>query len=340
MRRILGFALLFIGVFAVVLGVLLRSWAYPALAKAPADIDTTSVAVGKDVTALLILRENGVPSPQVRTGLNLTSVRHVVGDLRAPEVEEGGDTAAWIESNRVTDDATGTVVSASVREVCLDRATNMGVTPCSVQFVDDQGKRDETVNQPGLSLKFPFGTEKRDYPMFDVALRAPADARFEAEEEVDGVPVYRFVQVIPRTKIGEREVPAALLGKSGGMVRADLYYENRRTMWVEPVTGAIIDGREERKQELRTFDQQPGQGTLVFDGTLEFDDKTVASNVSAAVENKSGLWLLTTFPLILWIAGGTLIVVGLGLLLLAQGRSGGSRSSGSQQQWGEPAVVR
>lgn len=331
MRRIVGFALLFLGVFAVVFGVLLRTWAYPSLAKAPVDIDTTSVAVGKDITALVILRENGVPNPQILTGLNLTSTRHVTGDLRAPEVVEGGDTAAWIEANQVTDDATGTVVSASVREVCLDRATNMGVSPCANQFIEDQarGRRDTDVRQPGLSLKFPFGTEKRDYPMFDVALRAAADARFEAEEEVGGLLVYRFVQVIPRTKIGERDVPGALIGKSEPMVRADLYYENRRTMWVEPVTGAIIDGREERKQELRTFDQQAGQGTLVFDGTLEFDDKTVAANVSAAVENKSGLWLLTTFPLILWIAGASLIVVGLVLLALhSRGRTGGGHSLG------------
>lgn len=338
MRRIVGFTLLFVGVFAVVLGVLLRTWAYPALAKAPADPNTTSVAVGQGVTALLILEENGVPSPQIRTGLSLTSTRYVRGDLAAPEVEPDGDTAAWVEATRVTEDETGTVVSASIREVCLDRATNMGVAPCTNQFIEDQaeGERDPGVlgelQQPGLSLKFPFGTEQRAYPMYDVALRAPVDAVFEAEEQIQGLAVYRFVQVVPRTKIGEREVPGALIGKSEQLVRADLYYENRRTMWVEPVTGAIVDGREERKQELRTADQQAGQGTLVFDGALEFDDKTVSDNVSAAVENKSGLWLLTTFPLILWIAGAALIVVGLVLLvLLWHGKSGGSRSLGARR---------
>lgn len=335
MRRVVGFALLLVGVFAVVLGVLLKTWAYPALAKAPANIDTTSVAVGKDVRALLILTENGAPSPQIRTGLSLTSTRHVTGDLKAPEVVPDGDVAAWIEATRVTDDLTGTVVSASVREVCVDRATNMAVTPCENQFIADQpdGAREiaerDILQQPGLSLKFPFGTEKRDYPMYDVALRGPVDALFEAEEEVNGVPVYRFVQIIPSTKIGEREVPGALIDEPENLVRADLYYENKRTMWVEPVTGAIIDGREERKQELRTPDQQAGQGTLVFDGTLEFSEETVAANVSAAAENKSGLWLLTTFPLILWIAGGTLIVVGLGVLVL--GSPGGSRSLGARR---------
>ncbi|MFC5287019.1 DUF3068 domain-containing protein [Actinokineospora guangxiensis] len=329
MRRIVGFTLVFVGVFAVVLGVLLRAWAYPSLAKAPVKPETTSVAVGKDVTALLVLRENGVPNPQIRTGLNLTSTRFVTGDLRAPEVQEDGDIAAWVEATRVTDDDTGTVVSASVREVCLDRATNMGVTPCQNQYIEDQaeGQRDTDVQQPGLSLKFPFGTEQRDYPMYDVALRAPVDATFQGEEEIDGLAVYRFVQVIPRSKIGERDVPGALIGKSEPMVRADLYYENRRTMWVEPVTGQIIDGSEERKQELRTFDQPEGGGTLVFDGTLEFDDKTVTANVAAASDNKSSLWLLTTFPLILWIAGGAVLVVGVVLLALVrrEGSGGGAR---------------
>lgn len=334
MRRIVGFTLLGLGVFAVVLGVLLRAWAYPALAKAPVDIDTTSVAVGRNVTALLIAEgPGGVPNPEIRSGLNLTSTRHVTGDLLAPEVVDGGDVAAWVEATRVTEDTAGTVVSASVREVCLDRATNLAVAPCENQYIEDKerGARETAprgdIQQPGLSLKFPFGTERRDYPMYDMAVRGSIDARYEGEEEIDGVAVYRFVQVVPRTKIGERDVPGALLGKTEPAVHADLYYENRRTMWVEPVSGAIIDGQEERKQELRAPGDQPGEGTLVFDGTLEFDDKTVAANVATAEDNMSKLWLITTFPVILWIVGGALAVVGLALLvLLWHGKPGGARS--------------
>jgi hypothetical protein len=94
-------------------------------------------------------------------------------------------------------------------------------------------------------------------------------------------------------------------------------------MWVEPVTGQIINGSEERKQELRAPGRPPGGGTLVFDGTLEFDDKTVKANVEAAADNKSSLWLLTTFPVILWIAGGALVAAGLVLLALRRGAGGG-----------------
>ncbi|HVK23306.1 MAG TPA: DUF3068 domain-containing protein [Actinokineospora sp.] len=335
MQRVLGHILLALGVFAVGLGILLRTWAYPALAKVPVNIDKTSVAQGSNITALLIDEKDGVPDPKIESGLSLTSTTHVTGDLTAPEVKKDGDVAAWIEASRVTDDASGIVVTAGVRLVCVNRHTNMAVAPCEHQYLEDETQGDKVtaprsaIQQPGLSFKFPFGTDKSEtYKYYDSSIRATADAKFDGEDVVKGLAVYRFVQTIPPTRIGEKEVPGSLIGKSEQVVKADLYYEAKRTLWVEPVSGAIVNGREEGKQELRVAGEGPGEGEYVFNGTLQLNDRTVTGNVEEAEKNKSKLWLLTTLPWILLVAGGVLAVVGVVLLVVSRGTPG-KRSLGN-----------
>ncbi|HEU5475406.1 MAG TPA: DUF3068 domain-containing protein [Actinophytocola sp.] len=323
MRRIVGFVLLGLGVFAVALGLLLRLYAYPQLAKVPLDPKTVSVATGNDVTALVIVTTaDSTPSPEIRSGLNLTANRYVTGDLTQPEVTEGGTVVSWIEAVDLVDQD-GNRVKATERQLCLDRHTNEAVEPCNLRYVkartneDFEAVREEDVPQPGGNFKFPFGTEKRTYAMYDLTVRAATDARFDGEEEVDGLATYRFVQDIPATKVEERTVPGSLVGSTEPAIKVDLYYNTRRTMWVEPVTGQIVRGQEAQHQELVEPGQQPGQGTVVFDGTLTFTDETVAQNVADATANKSKLFLLTDLPIYLWIGGGVLIVLGLVLAIRA-----------------------
>lgn len=320
MRRIVGFVLLGLGVFAVALGLLLRLYAYPRLAKAPLDVDQVSVATATGVTALVI--EN--KAPKIRDDLNLTATRWVKGDLTRPEVEDGGDVAAWIEAVEIVDQ-NGNRVKATERELCLNRRTNEAHEPCTQQYIisktnqafEEVREKDQDASQPGLSLKFPFDTEKRSYQVYDLSIRGQAEARFEGEEQINGLDVYRFVQDILPAKIeSARKVPGSLVGRSETTVEADLYYQNKRTMWVEPATGQIIKGEEQQYQELVLNGQTPGQGTPVFKGTLTFNDDTVNKNVSDAEDNRSKLWLLTTLPIILWVVGAVLILGGIALLLM------------------------
>jgi DUF3068 family protein len=328
-RRIAAFVLLGLGVFAVALGLLLRLYAYPKLAKAPLEQDTTSVAKGTDITALVIDRVDGVPTPEVREGLSLTSTTHVTGDLTQPEVVKDGDTAVYVEAIRTTDDDSGLVVNASVRALCVDRHTAEAIAPCEGQYVEkEQGERQAgkrgVVQQPGLSFKFPFAAEKRDYRYYDLSVGKAVTARFDGSATVQGLDVYRYVMTVPPTKIDTREVPGSLVGEDDTpSVKADLYYEVVRTVWVEPETGIIVVGEQQGKQELVVKGQEPGEGTLVFDGTLRFTGKTIDANVAKAGESKDKLALLTSWPLAMWIGGGVLIVAGVVLLL------GGSRRSGA-----------
>ena len=331
MRRVLTFVLLGLGVFGIATGLLLRFYAYPALAKIPHDPKTTAVAQGSGVTALVYVEQGGGPAkPEIRRNLSLTSTTTVSGDLRAPEVQVDSGVTTWVETSLVTDEDSRTL-SASVRELCLDRFTAEAVAPCTTQYLQKEksengkdtkirGARGQ-VQFPGLNFKFPFHTEKRTYPWYDSGVGKPVDAKFDGEETLQGLPVYRFKQSVPPTDVDGRDVPGSLVGKPEPTVSARLYYQAEKTLWVEPDTGALIKVRQSVKQELRTSGQSAGQGTAVFDGTLELNKKTVEANLRVAEDNKSKLWLLTGLPVILWIAGGVLLAVGIVLLLAGRRRT-------------------
>ncbi len=325
MRRVVSYIVIGLGVFAIALGLLLRFYAYPRLAKVPLDIDNTSVAQGTGVTALVIEEVDGVPTPEIRHDLNLTSTTHVTGDLTQPEIKEDGDVAAWVEATKTVDDVSGILVDASLRELCLDRHTAESVAPCQGQYISvTEGERitedPNVVQQPGLNFKFPFGTEQRSYQYYDLTLQHTVEARFKGEDTVKGVDVYRFVTETKPTKVATQDVPGSLVGLDDEpSVSADRYYQDTRTMWVEPATGALLAVEDTGRQELVGPGQSPGDGTIVYDGTLELNDKTVSANVEEANNNTGRLSLLTVWPIVLWIAGGVLTVVGV-VMLLVSGR--------------------
>lgn len=331
MRRVLTFVLLGLGVFGIATGLLLRFYAFPALAKIPHDPDTTAVAQGSGVTALVYVEQpEGPAKPEIRRNLSLTSTTTVSGDLRAPEVQADSGVTTWVETTLITDEDSRTL-SASVRELCLDRFTAEAVAPCTTQYLQKEksengkdtkirGARGQ-VQFPGLNFKFPFHTEKRTYPWYDSGVGKPVDAKFDGEEKLQGLSVYRFKQSVPPTDVDGRDVPGSLIDKPEPTVSVRLYYQAEKTLWVEPDTGALIKVRQSVKQELRTSDQNAGNGTAVFDGTLELNKKTVDNNVRVAEDNKSKLWLLTGLPVILWIAGGVLLTAGIVLLLAGRRRT-------------------
>jgi hypothetical protein len=334
-RRIVGFVLLGLGVFAVALGLLLRFYAYPNLAKAPLDTESLSVAEGDGVTALVIDTVDGAPSPEVRNNLSVKATTFVTGDLTRPEVEADGDVSVYVEAIKMVDETSGLTITASVRSQCFDRHTGQAVAPCEGQYIEtQQGQRDNgdrnTVQQPGLSFKFPFGAEQQDYEFYDSQVRKAVKARFDGEDTVQGLDTYRFVIEVPNTRIGEREVPGPLVGEDDEpSVDAAVYYQAKRTLWVEPVTGVIVLGEQEMTQELVPPGAEPGDGTVVFDGKLRLNDETVSDFVTRAEDGKGQVSLLTTGSVVLWIGGGVLIAVALFMLYGRFGRGGSSAVGGA-----------
>lgn len=342
MRRVVGFVLLGLGVFAVALGLLLRFYAYPQLAKVPLSTESTSIAEGDGITALVITTENGAPVPEIRHDLSLKSTTYVTGDLTQPEVKEDGDVAVYVEAIKTVDESSGITVNATLRSLCFDRFSGEAVAPCEGQYIeveeDDpiKGKRD-VVQQPGLSFKFPFGTEQKDYTFYDLQVRKAVPAKYAGEDTIQGLDTYKFVMTVSNTKIGSREVPGDLVGQPDEpSVTADLYYKGQRTLWVEPATGIIVSGQQQMTQELVAPGEEPGEGTVVFDGTLKLNDKTVTDFVGKAKDAVGQISLLTVVPVWMWIVGALMIIGGLVMLYAPFGRGGSDRVGGSSPLQREP----
>ncbi|RZS44774.1 DUF3068 family protein [Herbihabitans rhizosphaerae] len=319
MRRTVGFILLGLGVFGVALGLLLLLYAYPGLAKIPLDQQSTSKAEAKGATALAVTDGKA----EILRGVNLTATRKVEGNLTVADAKPDGDVAVWQEGVRVTTPE-GKVVSATLRQECLDRQTNEAASSCSDRWIEaEQGKREKGFRQDGQNFKFPFFTEQRSYGMFDMSLRRAVEARYDGEDTVKDLDVYRFVQDVAPTKIADQKVPGALVGRSESTVDTERYYSVKRTLWIEPVSGMIVKAEETNRQELRL----PGQstGTVVSDANFLYTDATIDDFVKQASENRSKLRLVASIgPAVLISVGGVLILVGAVLVFLYGRREGGN----------------
>lgn len=318
MRTAVVVALLGLGAFAVATGLVLQLHAYPSLAKLQHDIDTVSVSEADGVTAV-VYPPTGVP--EIRRNLRLTATTRVEGDLGTSEVQKDGDVTVWKRATLVKEDVGNLVLSAEVRRICLDRRTGEAVAPCPGEFYEtEQGKRITTdgrkLLQPGLNFVFPFDTEKRDHHWYDTVLKRPVAIHFDGEQVLQGLDVYRFVHTVPSTELDRFQVPGSLVGSPESSVDVTQYYGVKRTLLVEPTTGAVLSVRENIKQELRTATQDEGEGTPVFDGELRLTNASVTSNVDEVKKNLPRLFVITTLPVILWISGAVLVALGLLLLLV------------------------
>jgi hypothetical protein len=227
----------------------------------------------------------------------------VVEDL--PEGTSTDDVAVW-ETVVDTTNADGDTLTATRSIVAFDRRTGAGVEGYG-QSIDG-----DPIDHEGQILKFPFGTEQRDYEFWDIALREATPAVFDGEDEIDGMTVYRFVQTIEPTVVSQLEVPGSLAGSDEPAVEADRTYANTRTLWVEPETGVIIRGQEEQDTILV---YQGDEIATITSGTIAYTDEQVQANVDEYRPLASQLNLVgTVLPLVLGILG----VIGLiaGILLL------------------------
>jgi|RhiMethySRZTD1v2_1073278.scaffolds.fasta_scaffold03023_7 DUF3068 family protein len=339
MRRVAGVLLIALGVFAVTLGFMLPTVVYNRLAVAPLDPDAETVAQGTNVTVLYpSLIAQGAANP-VRTDVTVTARRVVSGKLDAPEVKLNGDVALW-RVGLVVEDEKSTLINAVEQWVCVDRRTAEGQQKCTEQKIDDGTSVVTDVNQAGLAYKFPFNTERKTYTFFDVTLHKATPIVYDGDETINGLKTYRFLQRIEPTKVDTRDVPAALLGGTTGAVTADRMYQNARRVWVEPATGQIVKGSEEVRQWL--VNPANGRGLPVLQGTLTWTPQTIQRQVDDAKKNADKLNMLTnTAPLVLWIVGGVMLVLGIFLTVMGS-RSGGSvhRHRGSRTQKPEPAAAR
>jgi Porin PorA len=290
MRRLWGPILLGLGVFLLVAAGMLRFFVADRLVTTPIDQYAQTVAPGPgayfDSGAL-----------QQRTA-DLVATRTVRADVAA----SNDDTAVW-DVAVVLKTGDGTFVRASVDRVAVDRKTGEAVNCCG-EAVDSQ-----PVRHSGLSYKFPFGTEKKDYQFWDVNSQRAFPAKYVTEEKVQGLTTYKFIQTIPGLELRTQDVPGTLVGESTPTFKAPVWYTNTRTVWVEPRTGVIVKGNEQNRTTLRNSAGEDRVTVIQFD--LTFDDSTQRSQADLARDGISQIRLVTVWlPLICLILGVLFVIAG------------------------------
>ena len=297
MRRFLGPVLVGLGAFLLIAAVLMKFYAYPRLAVAPIDRDSVTRLEATDAT----LFDTSLLS-EIQTDLSVATTTR--GDVAASE-EAGDDIRVYTGTTTVS--ANGIVRSQSTERAAFDAVTGEAVNCCGSFAETTEGERVE-VTREGQIYKFPFGTEKQDYDLWDASLRATVPAEYQREAQVQGLDVYVFTTTTPPTVVSTREVPGSVLGEEAAAVEADVVYANSRTLFVEPVTGAIVDRQEEQKSTLAVDGEDRVTTT---EASLRYTAAQVTESVDDVGSQASQLKLL----------GGTLplLALVLGLLSLAAG---------------------
>lgn len=303
--------IMFVGAFILTMGLLFRFYAYPKLAVVPNDQNTTQTV--QDPDAKFFDADN------VRPGSGeLTTTARIIGDPEAAEdasEEADRDVAVW-NSGQVSDNNGDNMPMDATTEVFVfDRHTGEAVNCCG------ESKDGQEVKRDGLLVKFPFDAQPSDeYKWWDSNAGKSFPVKYEGEEELQGMTAYKYSMEVPMTKYAKRELPGNLFGKpdTAPAVNADRYYSNKRTFWVDPVTGVVLDRVEDQKQEFR----HDGEKLTALETTSRFTKETVDTNVEE-YKSKSALLKMvhTTLPIVFTILGIILLLGGL-LLSLVIGRRG------------------
>ena len=297
MRKTVGFVLLGLAGFLLTAAVLALVYVPGAVEKTPLDIDTTTRLSG---TASAL--PTGDPGP-------IKAVSHTVADAQASD----DDVVVFDTFSCLMRDVPGSpdcteddgedspLITAGTDRFATDRRTALAVD--DVTYVG-------TASEPhdGLVNKWPFYPAQETYQYWDGLLGRSVDAVFAGEDVIDGLDTYKYQVTIT-------DEPAEISSGISGT------YSTDKTLWIDQVTGTIIDQKEEQSRAL-------DDGTAVLALQIGFTPETVTANVEDAKANGSQLSLVNSAP---WVLGllGLLALAGGAFLILA----GRSESEPSTEQY-------
>lgn len=314
--RVVGLVVVGLGGLAGVAAATADAWVPLSAAELQLDEEFGIEALGSQVSYLDPATLEQVVADEVSVAV---AVR---GDEDTGAADD--DTAVW-EFVSQTNDADGTLVTASTTVACLDRRTAEAVD-CVGEAVDG-----ESTDVSGLTVRFPADTEQRDYDLWDTTAREPFPARYVGAERLDGLRVYRFEQEVPEDVVRSVTVPGRLVGSPVREADADVVHSGSRAVLVEPVSGVVVSGEERPVTALRGPDGTTG--VLLLSGTFRWSEATVEEAVARAADVRQERGDLRHW--VRWGAAGTgVALLALGALLLA--RRGPAHPDDAQD---EPARV-
>lgn len=331
MRKIMVSSLVGLGVFLVVAAAMIKFYAYPKLALAPLDQDSKTSLSATDATVFDV-RSNFLR--EVKADLEVVSTTR--GDVKASDEASndlGKEVRVWFGTQTVTD-TDGIIRSQSVDSTAFDAHTSAAVNCCD-NFAEEEAGVREPVDRKGIVYKFPFATEKKTYEWWDGEIGDTVEMEFVEETDIDGLEVYKFEGDIPATVVGTRDVPASVAGEPGTKdVTTDTVYANKRTFWIEPHTGVIIDRTEAQRSTLEIDGEER---VIMTEADLAYTDEQVRTNVDDWRSKAMLLGLLEGFvPWLLGLVGLMLIVGG---FFFFRRMTAGSPSDGSATRRREKVAV-
>ena len=304
MRRGIGLVLIALGVALLVLAPMVKFYAVPKLAVAPLDLDPASPSLNSGVAETLL----DIATLTEQSNVPVTSTRYTTADVAASQAA-GGNIGVYETFSRVNR-ADGTLVTAGTERYAFDRTTNVLTTGSNSNIDGDPITDAMIAGDAIMPLKLPFFVDKNaTYNYFDTSLLKGYPLSFVEETQIDGLTVYKFESTIEPTQIGEQEGLGEKVGGTADFV-APRFYANDRVVFVEPLTGQVVDGYED---QLQTFRGPDGTDKItIIKAKIGFTEENKASAVSDAKANSAKLGLVSnTLPVVSGVAGLVLLVIGL-----------------------------
>lgn len=292
MRKAIGWLLVVLGSFALVVGILVKVYAADALQVTPENVDSVTRLSGTTD------RLNPAEGETELMDVKVTSVTQTDTQRSDDEV------VAWVNTTCVVkdlpdtpdcvdaDDPQNRLITATIDVFATDRKTALAVN-------DEKYLSDDAVPHEGLVNKWPFGAEKKDYPYWDGLLGEAVTAEYTGTENLDGLEVYVY-------EVSIDEEPAEVVSGVDGL------YSAEKTIKVEPMSGSIIY---QEQRDVRTLPN----GDPLNDLQVAFTDEQLEQSIADGKDAVSQLNLISTTVPIAAIAAGIVLLI-LGLFMVTRGR--------------------
>lgn len=323
MRRKASLVLLAFAVFFAALSPLLRWYAFPRLAKIPANQYQAVVLEARNATLL------DYGTMKARTVPKVTIVQTLKGDVAAAKRIDrtaGRDVVVW-DGLSYVQGPDGKMVSQIPERYIFD-AHSQAPVHATGEMVDG-----DPVKRTGIEFKFPFLTQKRDYEYFDAQTRTTNPIHYRGTQDFRGLKVYYFEQTVPWTQVRFPKVMPVkgITPQSVAKTGTTRWYTTVRRFWVEPVTGAPVYGEEIHKEELRGGTLLGGRDKVTaFAGHVKMREDYIRHTVALVKSNRTLVLLMTSYLPWGFLVLGTLLLA-LALWLEARSRRPGDPEPATAQ---------
>jgi hypothetical protein len=314
MRRRASLVLIGLAAFLAAFGLLMHWYVYPRVAAIPDNQYQVEVLTADDATLIDYSTMTSRPHQKV------TIVQTLKGDAASAQryrKQTGRDVVVWDSLSYILD-THKKMLSAIPETYVFDARTQVPVHCCGESVDGDR------VSRSGIEFKFPFGTQCRDYQYYDPQTRSSAPIHCRGRTTYDGVPALLFEETVPWTRVPFPK-HVAVAGITPAQINAmgmQRWYTTVRRFWIDPVTGAPLQGTEQHDEEMR-FAAAAGQPAkppvTIFKGYVHIRPDFLAS--TDALVKKERTLVLALSAYVPWGMGAAaLLVLALALWLEARDR--------------------